>query len=119
VGLPPLVGFLVGGFLINFSGFHEGKLYGTNEAMSDIGVILLLFTIGLKLKLKTLFKKEIWATASIHMLLTVLAISGLLTLLTLTGLQLFSNSNFSSSLMIGFAMSFSSTVFVVKTLENR
>lgn len=119
VGLPPLVGFLFGGFLINFSGFHEGKLYGGLEAMSDIGVMLLLFTIGLKLKFKTLLKKEIWVTASVHMLITILFLSALLTLLATFGLQSFAGLTFSSSLMIGFALSFSSTVFVVKILESK
>jgi glutathione-regulated potassium-efflux system ancillary protein KefC len=119
IGLPPLVGFLLGGFVINFSGFHQGRIYSAVEAMSDIGVLLLLFTIGLKLKIKTLFKKEIWATASLHMILTILALSGVLTLLTFSGLQLFTGLTFSSSLMISFALSFSSTVFVVKSLESR
>lgn len=119
IGLPPLVGFLLGGFIINFSGFHQGKIYSAVEALSDIGVMLLLFTIGLKLKIKTLFKKEIWATASLHMVLTILALSGVLTLLTFSGLQLFTELTFSSSLMISFALSFSSTVFVVKSLESR
>lgn len=119
IGLPPLVGFLLGGFIINFSGFHQGQIYSAVEAMSDIGVMLLLFTIGLKLKLKTLFKKEIWATATIHIVLTILALSGVLTLLTFSGLQLFTGLTFTSSLMISFALSFSSTVFVVKSLESR
>ncbi|RPA66971.1 potassium transporter Kef [Cyclobacteriaceae bacterium YHN15] len=119
IGLPPLVGFLLGGFIINFSGFHQGQIYSAVEAMSDIGVMLLLFTIGLKLKLKTLFKKEIWATATIHIVLTILALSGVFTLLTFSGLQLFTGLTFTSSLMISFALSFSSTVFVVKSLESR
>jgi predicted Kef-type K+ transport protein len=119
VGLPPLVGFLFGGFLINGSGFHEGKLYGGMEAMSDIGVMLLLFTIGLKLKFKTLLKKEIWVTASVHMLMTIALLAGLLTLLATLGLQAFGGLTLESSLMIGFALSFSSTVFVVKILESK
>jgi glutathione-regulated potassium-efflux system ancillary protein KefC len=119
VGLPPLVGFLFGGFIINLSGFHEGKIYGGIQAMSDIGVMLLLFTIGLKLKLKTLFRKEIWVTASAHMVVTILVVAGLLSILAFTGLQLFTQLSITSALMIGFALSFSSTVFVVKTLEGK
>lgn len=119
VGLPPLVGFLFGGFLINYSGYKEGNLYGGIEAMSDIGVMLLLFTIGLKLKFKTLLKKEIWLTASLHMIATILFLGALLTLLATLGLHIFAGLTLYSSLMIGFALSFSSTVFVVKILESK
>ena len=47
IGLPPLVGFLIAGFLINFSGLQEGNISSSIEALADIGVMVLLFTIGL------------------------------------------------------------------------
>ncbi len=49
IGLPPLVGFLVAGFLLNFLGVTGGEFL---DEMADLGIALLLFTIGLKLKLK-------------------------------------------------------------------
>lgn len=118
-GLPPLIGFLIAGFMINASGLKQANLYSSIENLADIGVMLLLFTIGLKLKVKSLLKKEIWATASLHMILTILSLAGLLTLLSFTGLSYFSDLDWQSRLMISFALSFSSTVFVVKTLESR
>ena len=117
LGLPPLVGFLIGGFVINFSGLKQGGLISVIEPMADIGVMLLLFTIGLKLKLKSLFKKEIWASASIHMLATIVLFSCFFMLVAYTGLQQFTDLTWQSAAMISFALSFSSTVFVVKTLE--
>lgn len=36
VGLPPLVGFLIGGFVINFSGLKQGGLISVIEPMADI-----------------------------------------------------------------------------------
>lgn len=119
IGLPPLVGFLVGGFIINFSGFNLGNLNSAITPMADIGVMILLFTIGLKLKLKSLFKPEIWATASLHIIITIITFSGLLFLISYTGISLFSNLSWQSTLIISFALSFSSTVFVVKTLESQ
>jgi glutathione-regulated potassium-efflux system ancillary protein KefC len=119
LGLPPLVGFLVGGFIINFSGLRQGQLVSAIEPMAHIGVMLLLFTIGLKLKLKSLFRKEIWASASIHMVLVVLLFSGLLMFLSYLGLSQLTDMTWTSAAMISFALSFSSTVFVVKTLESR
>ncbi|OAD22876.1 Sodium/hydrogen exchanger, partial [Candidatus Thiomargarita nelsonii] len=57
IGLPPLVGFLIAGFVLNFFGFTNGHFL--NE-MADLGIALLLFTIGLKLKIKDLLQVEIW-----------------------------------------------------------
>lgn len=119
IGLPPLVGFLIAGFVINFSGFVDGQLNSAVQAMSDIGVMLLLFTIGLKLKLKNLFKKEIWQTATIHIITSVFIFSLMIFCLSYFGFSIFSDLSIQSILMISFAFSFSSTVFVVKTLESR
>ncbi len=77
IGLPPLIGFLVTGLLINFSGLTDGHISDVLQGLADLGVMLLLFTIGLKIKIKTLIKPEIWSTASLHMLITVLFTSGL------------------------------------------
>lgn len=49
--LPPLAGFLAAGFLLNYSGY---TLTPTLEAVANLGVTLLLFTIGLKLNIRTL-----------------------------------------------------------------
>ena len=49
MGLPPLVGFLVAGFSLNYVDAEGGEFL--NE-MADLGIALLLFSIGLKLKLK-------------------------------------------------------------------
>ena len=49
IGLPPLVGFLTAGFLLNALGVENTEML---REISDLGVILLLFTIGLKLKVK-------------------------------------------------------------------
>ncbi len=48
VGLPPLVGFLAAGFTLNGLGFESGPLL---VQFADLGVTLLLFSIGLKLKI--------------------------------------------------------------------
>ena len=50
VGLPPLVGFLVAGFALNFLGVSGGEMI---QKLSDLGITLLLFIVGLKLNLKT------------------------------------------------------------------
>ncbi|MFP4063820.1 MAG: cation:proton antiporter, partial [Halochromatium sp.] len=49
IGLPPLVGYLVAGFVLHAFGAREDALV---EELAHVGITLLLFTIGLKLKLK-------------------------------------------------------------------
>jgi predicted Kef-type K+ transport protein len=57
-GLPPMVGYLLCGFVLNFSGvFDHDRL----TLIGDLGVTLLLFTIGLKLDLRSLLRPVIWA----------------------------------------------------------
>lgn len=119
LGLPTLLGFLASGFLLHSFGAINGALSSVLGSLSDLGITLLLFTIGLKIKFKTLIQKEILVTASSHMLLTTLAFSGLLFLLSFSSIRIFSNLSIWSALSIGFALSFSSTVFVIKSLEDR
>lgn len=115
VGLPPLVGFLIAGFVLNAAGAQGGEFL---RGAADLGVTLLLFTIGLKLRLRSLARPEVWAVASVHMLLVTLLLGGLLLLLGMTGLPLLADIDRDSALLIGFALSFSSTVFAVKILDE-
>jgi predicted Kef-type K+ transport protein len=119
LGLPTLIGFLVSGFVLNYLDLVDGNLETIIDSLSSLGITLLLFTIGLKIKFKSLLQKEILITASAHMVLTILAFSSLVLLMSLTSIQFFADITLQSALAIGFALSFSSTVFVVKTLEDR
>ena len=114
--LPPLIGFLAAGFILNGVGYQSTPLL---EQIASLGVTLLLFSIGLKLKINTLTKSYVWAPATIHIMLTSLLFSGFMLLLGAFGLPLFTELNIETSLLIGFALSFSSTVFAVKVLEQR
>ena len=115
-GLPPLVGFLAAGFVLNAIGVESTD---TLQTISDYGVYLLLFGIGLKLKIKNLLKPEIWATASLHMVITTTVFSFGIYLLSLISFSLFTDLDYLTSLLIAFALSFSSTVFAVKILEAK
>ena len=119
INLPPLIGFLITGFILNATGLTQGHVKEILQILSDLGVMLLLFTIGLKINIRNLLKREIWATATIHMFISVLSLSSVVFLLSFTGLRVIGDFSFASALLIGFALSFSSTVFVVKVLEER
>lgn len=115
-GLPPLVGFLAAGFVLNWLGAGSGELLGK---LANLGITLLLFTIGLKLRVGTLLKPHIWAATTLHSCITVLLFGGLLYLLSFTSLPLLRDLDLQLALILAFALSFSSTVFVVKVLESR
>jgi predicted Kef-type K+ transport protein len=117
INLPPLIGFLAGGFILNIFGATEGGM--ALDVVADLGVMLLLFTIGLKLNVKSLLSKEIWLTTSIHMILSILALGSLVFAISWLGLYNTTSLSMEAAVLIGFALSFSSTVFAVKVLEDR
>lgn len=116
ISLPPMIGYLIAGFILSAMDIHSGE---TLAAAADIGVTLLLFSIGLKLNLKDLLRSEIWAVSVLHML-TIVVVFGLLIFVTsFTGLQKFAGLTLADSALIAFALSFSSTVFAVKVLDEK
>ena len=114
--LPPLVGYLAAGFVLHAFGYESTA---TIEMIADIGVLLLLFGIGLKLRLRTLARPVVWAGASVHLALTSALIGALVLGIGAFGLPLATDLSPAEALLIGFAFSFSSTVFAVKALEER
>ena len=74
LGLPALLGFLATGFFLNYAELTDSNIKEVIGTISSLGITLLLFTIGLKIKIKALAKKEIWITASVHMILTTLSL---------------------------------------------
>ena len=115
INLPPLVGYLAAGFGLHALGVQPDA---SLQTLGDLGVILLLFTIGLKLNISSLFKTEIWAGAAGHMGVIVLLTMINCALLGAVGLLHFSGLDLSGAALIGFAVSFSSTVIAVKVLEE-
>ena len=116
VGLPPLVGFLIAGFVLNGMGVEGGVVL---DRLKDTGVTLLLFTIGLKLRIGTLLRPEVCAGATLHMLGTVLVFAVALFALGAAGLPMVADLDPPRVLLVAFALSFSSTVFAIKVLEAR
>lgn len=116
VNLPPLIGFLVAGFVLNAMGYESSA---TLDGLANLGVTLLLFSIGLKLDLKVLLRKEVWGTASGHILLSTLFFTLVLLAIKAIGFSLAAELEWRQAMLMGFALSFSSTVFAVKVLEER
>jgi len=107
-GLPPLVGYLAAGFTLSILGYESNKIL---EEVAHAGVLLLLFSVGLKLRLSTLIRAEILAGSILHMLIT----AGLVYLIMMYGFSFDSTL----ALMAAIALSFSSTVVAAKVLESK
>ena len=116
IGLPPMVGYLFAGFILSITGAIGGEFL---HEMADLGVTLLLFTIGLKLNVRQLLRPEIWAVASIHMASISLGTVAIFLLFAGLDIAIFKQMTTQSMLIVGFALSFSSTVFAVKVFEDK
>ncbi len=114
VGLPPLIGYLAAGFAIVAAGDIAGiPVEGTDvlEHLAHLGVLLLLFTVGLKLKVRNLVRPEVIGGGVLHFVISIL--------LFMPGIHFFMGLDWYTSLMLGVALSFSSTVLAAKVLESK
>ncbi len=113
-GLPPLVGYLGAGFLLAALGEHLGMGPQDSVALSHIahlGVLLLLFTVGLKLKPSSLAKHEVIGGGLLHFTVS--------SLIFLPATQWVSGLPWEQALVLAMALSFSSTVLAAKVLESK
>jgi CPA2 family monovalent cation:H+ antiporter-2 len=110
--LPPLVGYLFAGILVgpNTPGFVADQALGAE--LAEIGVILLMFGVGLHFSLKDLMSVKALAIpgAVVQIAFATLLGAGLGQLLGWT---------LGASLMFGLALSVASTVVLLKALQDR
>lgn len=116
VRLPPMVGFLGAGFLLAGIGIE-----GTSalDAVADLGVVLLLFAIGLKLDVRVLGRREVLGVSVAHAVLTGVLALTLLAAAGAVGAGLLAEADSSDLVLVALALSFSSTVVAVKILEEQ
>jgi monovalent cation:H+ antiporter-2, CPA2 family len=110
--IPSIVGFLLTGLFI---GPHGLGLVGTAhevEVMAEMGVVLLLFTIGVEFSLKELLriKRQILIGGFLQVLLTVAALFWIGPFLGLSR---------ANAIFVGFLISLSSTAIVLKVLQEK
>ena len=108
INAPPLVGFLVAGFVLNLLG------YGAPQELSEIarfGVLLMLFTVGLNIRLQNIARFDVWGVGFGHLLLFS------------APLALMFHYAFDFSWLIAASiacvLSFSSTVVAAKSLDEK
>ncbi len=115
ISLPPSIGYLAAGFILNFLGYQADSMI---TVLADIGITLMLFTIGLKLNIRDLVKPEVWFSSISHTVLWLLFGLVLLKSIALISIGFVSELTITTAALIVFALSFSSTVCVVKLMEE-
>ncbi|MFN3196157.1 MAG: monovalent cation:proton antiporter-2 (CPA2) family protein [Chlorobiota bacterium] len=110
--LPSILGFLVTGIVIGPFGLSLVNNVEQIEIISEIGVILLLFVIGMELSLKQLasIKKTVFIGGSLQVGIMIL-LSGLTYYLL--------GYSWKESVFVGFLFSLSSTAIVLKVFQDR
>ncbi len=110
--LPLIVGYLITGILGGPGGFGFVKGVTEVETLSEIGIVLLLFTVGLEFSLKKIleYKRYFFLGGFLQVILTILA-----------GYAVSSiwEHNVGEAIFAGFLLSLSSTAIVLKILQNK
>ena len=110
--LPVVAGLVLSGALVGPHGLSLAKDLKTIELIAEVGVVFLLFTIGLEFSLTRL--KHIFRQVAIGGLLQVSATA---TITTLIALAL--NRTLPEAIVYGFVFALSSTALVLRTLNER
>ncbi|MCA1945768.1 MAG: cation:proton antiporter [Desulfovibrio sp.] len=110
--LPAIVGVLITGVLVGPGGFGLISDVHAVESIAELGVILLMFTIGLELSLGELkaLKKPVLVGGGLQVVFTIALI-----------FELGLNQGFEtgSAILAGFLVALSSTAIVIKLLQER
>jgi monovalent cation:H+ antiporter-2, CPA2 family len=109
---PPLIGFLLAGALLGPFGLGLVRDVRVVESLAELGVVLLLFTVGLELSLANLRRlgKIVWIAGPIQVAITVALV---FVIATVGGYPV------SRSLFFGYLVALSSTAIVLKLLLDR
>jgi CPA2 family monovalent cation:H+ antiporter-2 len=112
IKLPPVVGFLLTGILIGPGGLALVKDTETIAVLAEIGVVMLLFMIGLEFTLDRLkrIQRNFWLGGGLQVLLTISAAVLILVFLKVP---------LKEAVFFGFLVSLSSTAVVLKILADR
>jgi len=110
--IPSLIGFIIAGIIIGPHGVGLIKDTHFIEMLAEIGVILLLFTIGIEFSLAKLvrIRKAVLGGGGAQVILTIIASAGL----TYIAIR-----HVNQSIFFGFLYALSSTAIVLKLLTER
>jgi CPA2 family monovalent cation:H+ antiporter-2 len=112
VRAPSLVGFMIAGALLGPGGFSLIADRHEIEVLAEIGVVLLLFGIGLKISLRELWqlRRYVLLGGGLQVVLTALAT---------VAIQQWLGRGLPSSIALGYVIALSSTAVLLTLLERR
>jgi CPA2 family monovalent cation:H+ antiporter-2 len=112
IKIPSIVGFLLAGMLLGPHGLHFIQDIDTINILAEIGVILLLFTIGIEFSMSRFLKMriEVFGIGGLYVLMTV-------SLTALISYQWLRDIN--TAVFTGFLVGLSSTAIVMKLLSDK
>lgn len=108
---PPLVGFILAGVALGPTGFGFISSSGNVTLLAEMGVVVLLFFIGMELSIKAFvlsLRQSVLVAGG--QVVAAIAAAGLIPLLT--------GASLAEGLILGFVIAMSSTVVAMKMLED-
>ena len=110
--IPSVLGFLLTGIVAGPDVLNLVKAEGDIGLFAEIGIILLLFSIGIEFSLKDLLRirRQVFVGGSLQLFGTILVV-------TVSSLVI--GLDFKEGIFIGFLFSLSSTAIVLKILQER
>jgi len=113
LGLGAIPGFLVAGMVLGPSGLGAIENYDEIAHLAELGVVLLLFVIGIEINPSRLWKMKrlVLGLGTLQVLIT----GGLITVI----IHQFLDTSWKVSLLTGLALALSSTAFVLQLLAER
>ncbi len=112
LNIPSIVGFLIAGIILGPHGFRIIKDMHEIEIFAEIGVILLLFTIGIEFSMQRLLrmKKIVLAGGGFYVLFAIGVTAAIVYFVT---------GQINQSIFFGFLIALSSTAIVMKMLAEK
>jgi len=112
INLPSIIGFLIAGMIIGPFGFKLIKSVNQISVMAEIGVMLLMFTIGLEFSLSQLIriKKFLLIAGGFQLVLTIIISTIIFSALGIA---------FNQAIFFSLLVSLSSTAIVLKILSDK
>lgn len=109
--LPAILAYLVAGMLVGEHGFALTQEHVDYEHFAELGIVFLLFTLGLEFSLPKLMAMR-------HLVIAVGSLQVAISMLVFTVLALFFGQSFGSALVIGGILALSSTAIVIRQLSE-
>jgi len=109
--LPAILAYLVAGVLVGDHGLALAQEHVDYEHFAELGIVFLLFTLGLEFSLPKL-------VAMRHLVLTVGSLQVVITLVLFMLVAMFFGQSFAAAITIGGILALSSTAIVIRQLSE-